>query len=805
MKCSISWLTEYAPPQMPPDRLAEALTMAGLEVETITDRFDYLATVVVGRITDIRRHPNADKLQLCHVDIGQDQTLPIVCGAPNAQMNMLAPLALPGTQLLNGQKIQEGTIRGERSAGMLCSEVELGLGADSSGIMNIGQDIKPGTLLVDALMLSDFVFEIGLTPNRPDCLSIIGIAREVAALQKSRMNPPDIELTMDGQAIHQQTSVTIEAPEQCPRYAARLIKGVAIGPSPYWLQNRLLSIGLRPINNIVDVTNFVMMEMGQPLHAFDFDRLAGQRIVVRTASEGERFTTLDQKERTLDSEMLMICDGQKPVAIGGVMGGLNSEIEADSVNVLIESAYFDPVSIRKTVKKLGLGTDASHRFERGVDPDGTLGALNRAAQLILEVAGGQLIKGVIDEHPRKIRNQSIQIDIRRANQLLGIDLTKEEITGHLAALEFRVESQNADHLHVTPPSFRVDVSRPEDIVEEIARMSGYDNIPTTNPAVPTQSHIPSKHLLEKGRIKRLMTGLEFSEAINYSFISRSSFDRIRLSKDDPRRRAVELLNPLTEDQAVMRTSLVPGLLETVRHNIAQQLLTVRLFEIGKVFLNGQKDTLPEEIEQIAGIWTGLRQPEAWLLPKESCDFFDIKGIVESLLNALHISQGTFTRLSPDNCYYLKPGQSAQVLKGNTFLGQVGEVHPQVLSNYGIKQPVYLFELNLNVLIPAIPDEIQSAPISKFPSVARDFTIIVDKSIEAKQILDCVRQSDEELIDSVHLFDVFEGHPIPYGKKSISFRITYQSLKETLEDQRVTLVHENISDLLLNTFEAALPT
>jgi phenylalanyl-tRNA synthetase beta chain len=424
---------------------------------------------------------------------------------------------------------------------------------------------------------------------------------------------------------------------------------------------------------------------------------------------------------------------------------------------------------------------------------------------MVEIAGGQLIDGVIDEHPQKIRNKAIQLDIHRANRLLGLHQSQEEMAGHLTALEFEVETQGPDHLLVTPPSFRVDASRPEDLIEEIARLSGYNNIPTTNPAVPAKGNLPSKQLLEKGRIKRLMTGLEFTEAINYSFISRTSFDQIRLPQNDLRRQAVEILNPLTEEQAVMRTSLLPGLLESIHFNMAQQLQTARLFEIGKVFLNGNTEALPEEVEQIAGVWTGLRQPEVWLTSKEHCDFFDIKGVVESLLNALHVYGAAFTRLSPESCHYWTPGQAAQILRGSTRLGQVGKVHPQVLSNYDIKQAVYMFELNLNELVPVIPNELQSSPISKFPSVARDFTIIIDKGIESKQILDCVLQSGEDLIESVHLFDVYEGNPIPSGKRSISFRITYQSLKETLDDETVTPVHNRISDLLLNTFEATLPT
>ncbi|HUT43461.1 MAG TPA: phenylalanine--tRNA ligase subunit beta, partial [Desulfobacterales bacterium] len=460
MKASIGWLKDYTPINMGVRRLANSLTMAGLEVEAVTDRFGYLDKVVVGRIVEIEPHPNADKLKLVKVDVGL-QTLAVVCGAPNVLNDILAPIALPGTVFPNGFTLEKSIIRNVESEGMICSEAELGLGKDKSGIMILSPSLHVGEKLSKALELSDAVIEVDLTPNRPDCLSMIGIAREICGIQKTKIQYPDMSLSDVRDDITGFTSVTIKAADHCPRYAVRLLTDITVGPSPLWLADRLMSVGMKPINNIVDITNFVLMETGQPLHAFDYDSLAENRIVVRRANEGELFTTLDMKERKLTSDMLMICDGEKPVAVGGVMGGLNSEIEETTTKVLIESAYFDPVSIRKTSKKLGLNSEASHRFERGVDPEGIVPALNRAARLMAEIGGGKLIDGMIDEYPKKIPVKTITLKIKETNRLLGTNLSRNEIKKLMESIEFSAKKIDADTLKVDPPSFRVDIERPE--------------------------------------------------------------------------------------------------------------------------------------------------------------------------------------------------------------------------------------------------------------------------------------------------------------------------------------------------------
>jgi phenylalanyl-tRNA synthetase beta chain len=805
MKVSLSWLKDYIDITMDPADLAEALTMAGLEVDSVSDRYAYLEGVIVGRVDEVAPHPNADKLTLCRVNTGEGQ-VSVVCGAPNVKPGMLAPLARPGAVLPDGTRLEKSVIRGETSEGMLCSNAELGLGDDPNGIMSLDTALKPGAGLAQALDLSDTVFELDLTPNRPDCLSVIGIAREIAIIQNSPLKYPDYAIEDQADTIHQQTSVKIESPDHCPRYAARLVENVKVAASPFWLQDRILSVGLRPINNIVDITNFVMLETGQPLHAFDFDNLAQNRIIVRLAAAGEKFTTLDEKARTLDSEMLMICDGEKAVGVGGVMGGLNSEIEDVTARVLIEGAYFNPVSIRRTSKKLGLNTDASHRFERGVDPEGCVRAVNRAAKLMVQIGNGNLVEGLIDEYPNLQTAKDIELGVERTNRLLGTDLDRNQIRGFLESIEFKVEpiDQNEDRLKVTPPTFRVDVSRREDLMEEVARLSGYNNIPTTFPAMPAEGRPPAQRIQLRNRIKRLMSGFGFTEAIAYSFVSEASCDRLRVKDSDPRRTLIHILNPLSEDQAVMRTSLMPGILETMRYNMARQIKNLQIFEIGKIFLKTDQQALPREPEILIALWTGARTDTSWHSRENPCDFYDIKGAVEALTHTLKLDGIRFSALADDACEYTKPGHTARIMASDLAIGLVGEIHPGVRDAYDLKQTAFIFELDLEKIAGLIPQTLNSKPIPRYPAIYRDITIIVDRGLETQSVLEAVDHFQEKLIENLHLFDVFEGNPITTGKKSVSFRITYRSPGKTLEDEDVNDLHKSITKRLLNLFDATLP-
>ncbi len=815
MKVSLSWLKNYVSVEGNAASLADSLTMAGLEVEAVYDRYDYLNKVVAGRLLEIVPHPDTDRLKICLVNVG-DKNIQVVCGDLNIYVDMICPVALPGTVFPDGSILKKSLIRGKESNGMLCSASELGTGIDKNSVMILNQGIKPGEKLIKALNLSDMVLDISLTPNRPDCLSMIGVAREVAAIYNNKIILPDVKITTqnyeDEKHLPDLASVIIESPELCPRYAARLVKDIIVKPSPFWLQDKIISAGLRPVNNIVDITNFVMMETGQPLHAFDFDSLAQNKIIVKNAKDGEKFTTLDNKEHTLSSSVLMICDGEKPVAMAGVMGGMDSEIKDFTTSVLIESAYFNPASIRKTAKTYGFNTDASHRFERGVDPEGTVTALNRAASLMAEISGGTIVKGLIDNHTKKIKNSPITLGVKETNRLLGTDFTIDKIEFFLKSVEFKVKhkghGEGVEKLIVTPPSFRVDVTRPVDLVEEVARLSGYDNIPVTFPKISSETGQDAIHAAKiidfRYKLKGIMTGFGFSEAINYSFIHCLSCDRMKLCTTDPARNIVNIINPITEDQSVLRTSLIPGLLETMHKNISRQSTDLKLFETGNIFFSKGHESLPEEKEMLAGLWTGLKDRSSWHTKERKCDFFDIKGVVEGLLDSLNIKNTFFTKIPDNLCDYIRPGFSAAIFANNIAIGRVGEVHPEVILNYNLAQTTYIFEMDLNLVFSAIPEKTAYIPLPKFPAISRDITIIVDKDMESSDILLSVKNFKEDLVEKLYLFDMFEGKSIPTGKKSISFRITYRSSIETLKDDYTNQVHKIITDRLIKKFNAALP-
>lgn len=804
MKVSLSWLQDYVDLKMASADLVDALTMVGLEVDAIWDRYEYLDSVLVGRILEIMPHPNADKLRICRVDLSQRE-MSVVCGAPNIRVGMHVAVALVGTQFPGGSQLQSTVIRGVVSEGMICSESELALGPDRSGVMDLEDRGCPGEKLAQVLGLSDSVMEIGLTPNRSDCLSIIGLAREVAAIQKAGLRRPQICLPAEVKNIESLAKVAIESPELCPRYAARLLEGVVVGPSPFWLQDRLQSVGLRSINNLVDVTNFVMMETGQPLHAFDFDKLAQHRIVVRNAREGEEFVTLDDKRRSLGRDMLLICDGENPVAIAGVMGGLNSEVVDSTRSVLIESACFEPISIRKTAKKLGMSTEASYRFERGVDPKGTLFALNRAAQLMAEVAGGVLVQGVIDVHPGHAEDVPLSLSVEKTNHLLGTNLDAGRIADLLSSIEFTVQRQEReDLLTVQVPSFRVDVTRPVDLMEEVARLSGYDHIPTTFPESPVSDKPIDRCLQIRSRIRTLMNAFGFTEAVNYSFINGKACDHLRYPSEDRRRRCVHILNPLSEDQCVMRTSLLPGLLENMRNNTAQQVKCLKLFEVGRIYIARDEDALPEEREMLAGLWSGLRSEATWYSKPVECDFYDLKGVAESLFEALRIEGIECVRMPDADCIELRPGSAARMLDGDAPIGIIGEIHPESARWLGLKQTAYIFEIDLARIYDRVPESKKIRPVPKFPAISRDITIIVDQNIEAQRIIRqaCVQKS--ELVEDLCLLDVFQGDPIAPGKKSASLRVTYRSNVKTLEDEDIRSLHESITQGIMDAFGATLP-
>ena len=801
MLVSLKWLQQYVTVEAKPQEIAHALTMAGLEVEGVHDRFAHLNTVVVGEILSAEPVKKSDHLQVCKVATGQ-QTFQIVCGAPNARAGLKTPLALQGTELPDGTVISKGKLMGVVSEGMLCSEKELELGTGSGGIMELDPALETGQNLAKALNLSDTVFELGITPNRSDCLSMIGVARELAAIYGVEMTLPDISLPEEGDPIEDVTSVEILDSSHCPRYAARVIKGIKIGPSPAWLAQALLAVGIRPISNIVDVTNYVMMETGQPLHAFDYDLLEEGRIVVRLAEKGEKFTTLDNKDNILEDDMLMICDGKKPVALAGVMGGLNSEIGDNTTSVLIESAHFNPMSVRKTAKRLGYHTEASHRFERGTDHEGVLFAAQRAAQLMLQTAGGVCAKGVVDTHPVTIEKAEIILSASRTNEILGTDIPFAQIVTYLKSVNMEVEPLDCDTMKVLAPVYRVDITRPEDLMEEVARLYGYDNIPTTWPAA-TMKIRPSDPIRNFGlKLRTSLCGQGFREAINYSFVGGDTPDRLELAESDKRRQTLPILNPLTEDQAVMRTSLLPGLFASVAVNTNYQNKDLALFEIGKTFIAEKGQELPTEIESLCLVLSGSIVAPSWHGKAVRTDFYDIKGCCEALLEDLHIENASYAAIKDDTAPYLINGQCAEVASQGKRVGVLGKVKPEVLKKFEIKQDVFVVEIDVAALLDVVPDSLTYQAPPRFPATDRDITIITDKGVEAEAVLAHIRKMNHEWLRSLEVVAVYEGEPVPEGKKSLSFRITYRSDNTTLQDKEVNEVHEGIGKEVMSAFGAA---
>ncbi len=801
MQVGLKWLKDYVDVDLPPAELAERLTMAGLEVDSLRRIEPAFSGVQVARIVSLRPHPQADKLSLCEVTTGE-ATYPIVCGATNIRVGDIVPLAGVGATLPGGDVIRSTKIRGELSEGMLCSEEELGIGADASGIMILPPDVILGTDLADALDLGDTVFDIGVTPNRSDCLSIVGVAREVAAVTGKKLRCPVSSLTESGDEIGGITSVTIVDPDLCPRYTARVIRGVRIGPSPFWMRRRLEAVGLRAINNIVDVTNFVMMELGQPLHAFDFCHLEEGRIVVRRSRAGETFVSLDEKERLLRADTLMICDGVKPVAIGGIMGGLNSEIRDDTETILLESAYFSPASIRKSSRALGMSTDAAFRFERGIDPEGVVRALDRAAGLMAELSGGTICRGVIDEYPQPVPTaHDIPLRLKRVEDILGAAVGEADVVRILESLEMTVAPSGEGCFRVTPPTCRVDIAREIDLIEEIARMHGYDRVPVTLPAVSVISGAAGRRGEVEARFREVLTGSGYQEVINYSFVAPDAVDRLGLPEGDERRLLVRIRNPLTEEQAVMRTTLVQSLLLNVRRNADVGRFDLKIFETGRTFISQGAGKQPREHNRAAFLITGRRYEDRWHFPELRADFYDLKGCAENILDACRIAEPAFRACAP--APFLHPGKSCGIFSGETQLGYLGEVHPDILARMDLTAAVVVGELDLDLLAAGDSPKACFRSLPRFPSSSRDVAFLVPRETTAADLQRLATDSPEELLEEVRIFDVYEGKNIPAGMKSLGLRFSYRSADRTLMDDEVNEVHARIVQKIIHASGASI--
>lgn len=789
MLVSLKWLKDYIHIELTAQELADRLTMAGLEVDEIKTIRPQFSGVVVAKILSVSPHPSADRLSLCDVSDGT-QTLRIVCGAKNIAAGDIVPLAKVGAVIPGGYTIKSSVLRGEKSDGMLCSESELEIGDDASGIMHLPADLTLGQPLETALNIEDTVLDVNVTPNRSDCLSMIGIAREVAAITGGKMKIPSIKVKEGSEDIHSFTSVKIIDSDLCPRYTARMIKNVEIKPSPVWMKSRLEAAGLRSINNIVDVTNFVMLELGQPLHAFDFRFLEEGRIVVRKSKEKEEFISLDEKSHTLSEGTVLICDGVKPVAIGGIMGGLNSEVKDDTQVILLESAYFNPQSIRRSARKLGMPTDAAFRFERGIDPEGVVRALNRAASLIAELSGGTVCKNYIDEYPQQVPSaKDIPLRLSRIHQLVGTEIGGKDVVRILRSIDMMVKPEGKSKYLVTPPTCRVDISREIDLIEDIIRLYGYDQVPVTLPnvSVGEMEIVPRLELEEK--IRQALIGSGFTEVVNYSFGTPLSVENLCLPVNDDRRNLVKIKNPLGEELSIMRTTIIYGLLDTTRKNANNGSFDLKMFEIGRTFFHRREGELPEEKNMLAGLITGKITEEFWGADKIA-DFYTLKGALENVFYDLKISECKYIPAADES--FLHPGKSCKIHLNGENIGFLGEIHPDVMGKMDLKNKVYVFEINLDYLIKACLDKkIVYQETSKFPSVTRDAAFVVPESMEADKMLDIIREQHEDLLENVSIFDVYKGKGLPEGTKSLGLRFSYRAADRTLTDAEASVVHDKI--------------
>jgi len=812
MRISIRWLADYL--EVPPaEELAERLTLAGFEVERIERPGEALAGVVVAQIVESVAHPGAEKLSVTQVNIGGPSTLQIVCGAKNYKVGDKVPLATVGARLPGGAEIKRATLRGVESFGMLCSAKELGLADDASGLMILDPSAQVGMPLAEQLELDDAILEIDVTPNRPDALCHLGIAREVSVLTGKPWRRPAVKLTEGAGAASERIKIRIEDPVRCRRYGARIVENVSIRPSPAWLANRLKACGVRPINNVVDVTNYVLLEYGQPMHAFDLDRVAGGEIIVRTARPGEKLTTLDGKERVLDPEDLLICDRDKPQVLAGVMGGAQSEVSNATRRVLLEAANFQPLSIRRSSKRHGLHTESSHRFERGVDINAIPEALDRAAALIGELGQGTVLRGKVDAYPRVIPPVKVELQHSHVGELLGAKISALEIHRILTALGFVRTNEAGLPPHAGPtvgaevysfitgsepgratyvvPTFRVDVEREEDLIEEVARIRGYDSFPNALPRGVAELAPEPKDAEAERRVRTALIGQGFDEVVNYSFVSPRELAALEAPA------GIALKNPLSVEQSVMRTTLYPGLLQNLSHSLRHQAETVRLYELGRIYLEGQAEDVTKPVAserlRLSGVLWGRRDPRVWTAKDASMDFFDAKGDVETLAGSRRLS---FTPATHPACH---PGRCATIQSGGKTVGLVGELHPRLQQRYELYRAPVVFELLTEPLLAgAFPN---FAGVSRMPAVRRDYAFTVAEEVPVGALLAAVRARVPPFVREVEVFDMYRGKGIESGKKSLALRIVMQDTDRTLTDSEVERVVASIREQLNEQFQA----
>ncbi len=794
MNTSLNWIKAMVPGlEVTDQEFRDAMTLSGTKVENFTAFDKNLDKIVVGQIESVEKHPDADKLVICQVNVGSE-TVQIVTGAPNIPVGssgQKVPVVLDGGRVAGGHdggalpedgiKIKKGKLRGVESFGMMCAIEELGSSrefypdAPENGIYILGDDAQVGEDAVHYLGLDDTVFEYEITNNRVDCYSIIGIAREAAATFRKPFTPPVVTETGNAEDINDYVKVDVEATDLCSRYTARLVKNIKLAPSPKWMQRRLASAGIRPINNIVDITNYVMEEYGQPMHAYDYDTLAGGKIVVRRAKDGEKFMTLDGQERTLDSDMLMICDGEKAVGLAGIMGGENSKITDDVKTMLFEAATFDGTNIRKATKRLGLRTDASGKFEKGLDPENALAAMNRACQLIEELGAGEIVGGVVDVYPNKKERVRVPFEPERINALLGTNVSVEEMLGYFKMLELDYDEAKQE---LIIPTFRQDLLRTADIAEEVARFFGYANIPTTLPhGASTMGKISFKQRVEDvaGEIAQFCG---FSQAMTYSFESPKVFDKLKLAADAEERKTVVISNPLGEDFSIMRTLPLNGMLTSLATNYNRRNKDVKLYELAKVYVPVEGEELPDERVQFTLGFYG------------DGDFFTMKGVVEEFLEK--IGMRARPEYDPEaGKTFLHPGRQAEILYKDTVIGYLGEVHPDVADTYGLGERTYIAVLDLPEILPFASFDRKYEGIAKFPAVTRDISMVMPKTVLVGEVEKIIEKRGGKLLEKYNLFDIYEGAQIKEGFKSVAYTISFRAKDRTLEDKDIQPIMEKI--------------
>jgi phenylalanyl-tRNA synthetase beta chain len=787
MKVSQNWLKQYISFKFTPEQFTEKLSMLGLEVESYEDLSKKYDKFVVGEVLERVKHPNADRLSVCKVNLGSI-VQEVVCGAPNVAAGQKVAVALVGAVIPHNQHcddvkpfiLERAKIRGVESNGMICSEQELGLGKDASGVLVLDAAAKTGTPLAKYLGQTDTIYEIGITPNRSDCLSHIGVAREIGVLVNKKIKNPKVILKENKTPASKYAKIEILDKEKCPRYSARVLRNIKIGPSPKWLQDILSSVGVRPINNVVDVTNYVLMETGHPLHAFDYDKLSGHKIVVKTAQEGEKFVTLDGKERTLTSETLMICDAERPIAIAGVMGGANTEISDTTANILIESAYFNPQNIRRTSKYLGLSTEASYRFERGADINITVSAVNRAAQMIQELTGGELLNGVLDAYPKKRKPIIVKARVSRINSIIGISLSKGQIISLLKKIDLVVKSSSSsrDELLVMVPSFRTDILEEIDVIEEVARVYGYNNIETkTHAAIDFSSNVRTDALQDE--VREFLVGSGFNEIIAIGLQDEATMSLAG-------KPLVKALNPVSAEMAALRTSLITSALGIVKHNRNHGIKGLRLFELGNIHLliDGKSSNSLEayqEEERLLLVISGNQVPISYGNASRGVDMLDMKGEVSALLSKFCLDNYRFIYYDTHEVLS-EPCVGIEI--NGTYAGFFGKIRKQIVDELDIDEAVFVCEMNIRALRDGCVRDRKFSPLPKFPGVTRDLAFTIDAALPQNKVEEVIRQVGRPLCTNVVLFDTYSGQQTGKDKKSVAYALEFQSPDHTLTEEEI---------------------